>query len=85
MKLRFTEKADRDYAGLPVNIRKAFGKQLRFLLANRAHPSLHAKKYSEALDGWQGRVSEGLALLFQNRGRRICHSLHHSPSQITTR
>jgi hypothetical protein len=25
-------------------------KQLRFLLANRAHPSLRAKKYNEALD-----------------------------------
>ena len=32
MKLRFTEKADKDYAGMPVIIRKAFGKQLRFLL-----------------------------------------------------
>lgn len=46
MKLRFTEKADKDYADLPVNIRKAFGKQLRFLLANLRHPSLHAKKYT---------------------------------------
>ena len=42
MKLRFTERADKDYAGLPVVIRKAFAKQLRFLLANRAHPSLRA-------------------------------------------
>jgi hypothetical protein len=39
MKLRFTERADKDYADLPVIIRKALGKQLRFLLANRAHPS----------------------------------------------
>ena len=48
MKLRFTERADKDYAGLPVTIRNALGKQLRFLLDNRGHPSLHAKKYSEA-------------------------------------
>ena len=33
MKLRFTERADKDYAGLPVAIRKAFAKQLRFLLS----------------------------------------------------
>jgi len=33
MKLRFTERADKDYAGLPVIIRKAFAKQLRFPLA----------------------------------------------------
>lgn len=49
MKLRFTEKADRDYALMPPTIRKAFVKQLRFLLDNRNHPSLHAKKYSETL------------------------------------
>jgi mRNA-degrading endonuclease RelE of RelBE toxin-antitoxin system len=50
MKLRCTDKVDKDYAVLPVIIRKAFGKQLRFLLTNRSHPSLHAKKYSKALD-----------------------------------
>jgi mRNA-degrading endonuclease RelE of RelBE toxin-antitoxin system len=32
MKLRFTEKADKDYAALPRTIRKAFEKQLVFLL-----------------------------------------------------
>ncbi len=69
MRLRFTERADKDYAGLPVVIRKAFGKQLRFLLANRAHPSLHAKKYNEAQGIWQGRVTLALALLLHNRRR----------------
>ncbi len=57
MTLRFTEKADKDYARMPPAIRKAFAKQLRILLANRNHPSLHAKKYSEALGVWQGRVT----------------------------
>jgi mRNA-degrading endonuclease RelE of RelBE toxin-antitoxin system len=65
MKLRFTEKADRDYAGLPDIIRKAFGKQLRFLLTNRGHPSLHAKKYSEALDVWQDRVTRDWRFYFK--------------------
>lgn len=65
MKLRFTQKADRDYATLPVNIRKAFGKQLRFLLDNQNHPSLHAKKYSESLDIWQGRVTRDWRFYFQ--------------------
>jgi mRNA-degrading endonuclease RelE of RelBE toxin-antitoxin system len=59
MRLRFTERADKDYAGLPLNIRKAFAKQLRFLLANLRHPSLQAKKYGEADDIWQGRVTRG--------------------------
>lgn len=65
MKLRFTERADKDYAGLPVAIRKAFAKQLRFLLASLRHPSLQAKKYSERLDVWQGRVTIGWRFYFK--------------------
>jgi len=65
MKLRFTERADKDYAGLPIAIRKAFAKQLHFLLANLRHPSLHAKKYNEALDVWRGRVTKGWRFYFK--------------------
>ena len=68
MKLRFTEKADKDYAALPVAVRKALGRQLRFLLNNLGHPSLHAKKYSEALDIWQGRVTRGWRFYFKIEG-----------------
>jgi mRNA-degrading endonuclease RelE of RelBE toxin-antitoxin system len=68
MRLRFTEKADKDYAGLPVNIRKAFAKQLGFLLANLRHSSLHAKKYSETGDIWQGRVTRGWRFYFKIEG-----------------
>ncbi|MGH9444348.1 MAG: type II toxin-antitoxin system RelE/ParE family toxin [Terriglobia bacterium] len=65
MRLRFTERADKDYADLPANIRKAFAKQLRFLLANLRHPSLHTKKYSEGEDIWQGRVTRGWRFYFK--------------------
>ena len=68
MKLRFTERADKDYAALPPAARKAFAKQLRFLLANLQHPSLRAKKYSEALDVWQGRVTRDWRFYFQIQG-----------------
>jgi mRNA-degrading endonuclease RelE of RelBE toxin-antitoxin system len=68
MKLRFTERADKDYADLPANIRKAFAKQLRFLLTNFGHPSLHAKKYSESLGIWQGRVTRGWRFYFKIEG-----------------
>lgn len=68
MKLRFTAKADKDYAGLTVAVRKAFAKQLQFLLANLRHPSLHAKKYSESLDVWQGRVTRGWRFYFKIEG-----------------
>jgi mRNA-degrading endonuclease RelE of RelBE toxin-antitoxin system len=68
MKLRFTERADRDYAELPFNIRKAFGKQLNFLLTNLRHPSLQTKKYSESMDVWQGRVTRGWRFYFKIEG-----------------
>jgi len=67
MKLRFTERADKDYADLPVAIRKAFAKQLRFLLANLRHPSLRAKKYGEAMGRVAGQGHERMAILLQNR------------------
>ena len=41
----------------PVVVRRAFDKQLRFLVQNLHHPSLHAKKYSESEDLWQARVN----------------------------
>ncbi len=68
MKLRFTNTADRDYAEIPSTVRKAFAKQLRFLLANLRHPSLQAKKYSETLDIWQARVTRGWRFYFKIEG-----------------
>ena len=68
MKLRFTERADKDYASLPASTRKEFAKYLRFLLANLRHPSLQAKKYSETMDVWQGRVTRGWRFYFRIEG-----------------
>ena len=68
MTLRFTERADKDYAALPVIIRNAFAKQLGFLLSNKWHPSLRTKKYSEALDMWQGRVTRDWRFYFKIEG-----------------
>jgi mRNA-degrading endonuclease RelE of RelBE toxin-antitoxin system len=42
----------------PSNVKRAFEKQLRFLVDNLQHPSLHAKKYDESRDIWQARVNE---------------------------
>ena len=68
MKVRFTERADKDYAALHPEVRKAFGKQLGFLLNDLSHPSLHAKKYDEAKDIWQGRVNRSWRFYFVIRG-----------------
>ena len=65
MRLRFTERADKDYASLPVKVRKAFAKQLQFLLSNLQHPSLHAKKYDEGHDLWQARVTRAWRFYFR--------------------
>ena len=48
----------------PVSVRRAFEKQLRFLVDNLLHPSLHAKKYDEANDLWQARVNKDWRFYF---------------------
>lgn len=68
MKLRSTERTSKDYKGLPMAVFKALGKQFRFLLCNLKHPSLHAKKYSEALTVWQGRVMRDWCFYFKIEG-----------------
>ena len=68
MKLRFTDRADKDYAGMSPPVSKAFAKQLGFLLDNLNHPSLRAKKYDEAQDIWQARVNRSWRFYFVIRG-----------------
>jgi mRNA-degrading endonuclease RelE of RelBE toxin-antitoxin system len=68
VKLRFTARADKDYASLPPEGRKAFAKQLDFLLRQISHPSLHAKKYDAANDIWQARVNRNWRFYFVIRG-----------------
>ncbi len=68
MKLRLTERADKDFASLPKDIRKALAKQLGYLLDNLNHPSLHAKKYRESDGIWQGRVNRSWRFYFLIQG-----------------
>ena len=64
MKARFTARADKDYAALLPGVRKAFAKQLGFLLNQLAHPSLRAKKYDEANHILASPGESQLAILF---------------------
>jgi mRNA interferase RelE/StbE len=48
----------------PLNVRKAFFKQIGFLAADLSHPSLHAKKYDESRDLWQARVNKDWRFYF---------------------
>jgi mRNA-degrading endonuclease RelE of RelBE toxin-antitoxin system len=58
MKIDYLPSALRALEELPVSIRKAFFKQVTFLVNNLHHPSLHAKKYDESRELWQARVND---------------------------
>jgi mRNA-degrading endonuclease RelE of RelBE toxin-antitoxin system len=64
MKVVLSDRAIESLQDAPVSVRRAFEKQLRFLLTNLVHPSLHAKKYDEAKDLWQARVNKGWRFYF---------------------
>lgn len=64
MKVRFTERADKDYAALLPDVRKAFAKQLGFLLNRLGHPSLRAKKCDEGEQHLACSGESQLAILF---------------------
>jgi mRNA-degrading endonuclease RelE of RelBE toxin-antitoxin system len=68
MRVRFTNRADKDYAVLSKTARKAFGKQLEFLLVNPRHPSLWAKKLEGSDDLWQARVNRSWRFYFKIDG-----------------
>ena len=52
-------------ADAPPAIRRAFDRQVEQLAQNLQHPSRRAKKYDEANDIWQARVTKGWRLYFQ--------------------
>ena len=57
MNIRYSERFLRSFGDAPTATQKAFKKQAQFLLQNLQHPSLRAKKYDEANDIWQARVT----------------------------
>ena len=64
MRWQHTARSKADYDSLRPNIKKAFDKQVRMLVGNLLHPSLHAKKYDESQDTWQARVTKGWRFYF---------------------
>lgn len=59
----------KDYASLPVDLKKKVKKQFRFLTQDLRHPSINAKKYPEGGDGvWQGRVDRSYRFYFTIEG-----------------
>ncbi len=68
MRVRYSQRFLRQYASAPAEVRKAFEKQIGFLLENLNHPSLRAKKYDESLGLWQARVNRNLRFYFTIEG-----------------
>jgi len=64
MKSQRTPRFERSFRKLSGEVRNALEKQLRFLLIDIRHPSLRAKKYDEARDIWQARVSKNVRFYF---------------------
>jgi hypothetical protein len=66
MNVLFTTRFERSYQDAPAAVKRAFDKQLAFLLENPRHPSLHAKKYDN--ERWQARVTRGWRFYFRIEG-----------------
>ncbi len=68
MNIRYSERFLRSFGDAPTATQKAFKKQAQFLLQNLQHPSLRAKKYDEANDIWQARVTRDWRFYFSIEG-----------------
>lgn len=75
IQILFSAKVLDQYDRAPAPIQKSFQKQLLLLENNLLHPSLHAKKYSEAENVWQARI---------NRDWRFYFTIHEDKYTILT-
>jgi len=64
MKILMTRAARRDYQNLAPQLKARVAKQLGLLVDNPHHPSLRAKKFDEANDVWQARVTRSYRFYF---------------------
>lgn len=64
----FSTRFIRSLRKAPPHTRRAFQKQLKYLLSNLHHPSLRAKKYDEVRGIWQANVDGGWRFYFTIEG-----------------
>jgi hypothetical protein len=65
MRFHYSERFRRSYERAPLPIQRAFDRRAALLVGNLRHPSLHAKKYDEANDIWQARVTRDWRFYFR--------------------
>jgi len=68
MQIVLSDRAIESLRDAPPNVRRAFEKQMRFLVSNLLHPSLRAKKYDEAVDLRQAWVNRDWRFYFTIAG-----------------
>jgi mRNA-degrading endonuclease RelE of RelBE toxin-antitoxin system len=68
VKLVVTDRARKDYAGLPQAVQKRVTKQFAMLLKDKRYPSLHAKKYEGAGGVFQARTGRNYRFYFEIDG-----------------
>jgi hypothetical protein len=68
MDAHYTKRFLASYAEAPPLIQRAVDRRVALLLSNLRHPSLRAKKYDEARDIWQARVTANWRLYFRIEG-----------------
>ncbi len=64
MKYEFTDRFVKSYKTFNKEVQLKFDKQLKYLIDNINHPSLHSKKYDESKDIWQARVDQNVRFYF---------------------
>ena len=65
MRYSTTSRFDRSFEGFSLDVQETFRKQIQFLIQDIRHPSLRAKKYDEAEDIWQARVTGKIRFYFR--------------------
>jgi len=79
MKIQLVARAAKDFDELSPRLRATTLKQFEFLRRDIRHPSIHAKKYDESRDVWQGRVNRDYRFYFRIVGStyRILRIIPH--------
>jgi mRNA-degrading endonuclease RelE of RelBE toxin-antitoxin system len=65
MRVIYSANFARQFDAVPAEVQRAFRKQVSLLVENLRHPALRAKKYDQARDIWQARVTGSWRFYFR--------------------
>jgi mRNA-degrading endonuclease YafQ of YafQ-DinJ toxin-antitoxin module len=85
MTIVVSKRFSRDQQTLPQAVQRKLIRQLRLLVQNTAHPSLHVKKMTGVADIWEARIDRQYRITFTWKGdmlqlRRVgTHAIYDKP------